>query len=82
MGTFIIVVLQPFFAAQAYGPFLHRVVSPQFPGRVFEPAWVLVTGRSEGEDRGKPPPRTKKNMNRKFKMRLGRQGKPVIGEVE
>ena len=28
------------------------------------------------------PPRTKKNMERKFKMKLDRKGKPIISEVE
>ena len=28
------------------------------------------------------PPRTKKNMDRKFRMKLGRKGKPVISEIE
>ena len=29
-----------------------------------------------------PPPRTKKNMNRKFRMRLDRKGKPIMEEVK
>ena len=29
-----------------------------------------------------PPPRTKKNMNRKFRMKLDRKGMPVMEEVE
>ena len=29
-----------------------------------------------------PEPQTKKNLNRKFKMRLNRKGKPVVSEAE
>ena len=28
------------------------------------------------------PPRTKKNMDRKFRMKLDRKGKPVVSEVK
>ena len=37
---------------QAYKQCLYRIVQPQFPGRVPQPALVLVIAGGTGEDRG------------------------------